>query len=350
MAEVVTIGPDRKAEWNHFVQSLGGATPYHRYEWLEAVETAYGHKPLVLAVQDDQGLCAVLPLVCMARPLMPGALVSLPFCDLGGPVGDARHFWLLEDQAVEMARARGCRAVEIRARDGVSSPDDIEPESLATPGQKVSMLLPLEDGGDRQMAAFRPKLRSQIRKAEKNGCRVVLGNSQTLIDDFYSVFCRNMHSLGSPVHSRGFFRALGHSYGTNAWVAVTYLDEQPVAGGIVLRNGRVAAIPWASSLAAFNRLAPNMLLYWALLEACANDGVRLFDFGRSTWGEGTFRFKRQWGAQPYRLDWTDLLAAPETPVNAGPGRVRELVAGAWRRLPLSVANAIGPVVRKHISL
>lgn len=349
MTEVVIIPPERKAEWNRCVESLDHSTPYHRYDWLEAVSESYGHDVLALAVEDRGALCALLPLVHMARPLLPGALISLPFCDLGGPIGDSRYFWLLEEQALAMSRALGCRSLEIRSRDPVARVAD-DSQTAALHGQKVSMLLALEEGGERQMAAFRPKLRSQIRKAEKNGCRVMLGNNEVLINDFYQVFCCNMHALGSPVHSRAFFQAVGRAFGAKALVAVTYLNEQPVAGGIVLRNGPRAAIPWASSLSEYNRLAPNMLLYWAFLEACANDGVRVFDFGRSTWGEGTFRFKRQWGAQPYRLEWTDLLAAPEASGQAGPGRVREIVAGAWRRMPLGMANAIGPVLRKHISL
>jgi hypothetical protein len=92
-----------------------------------------------------------------------------------------------------------------------------------------------------------------------------------------------------------------------------------------------------------------MLLYWELLAQCADNGIRVFDFGRSSFGEGTFRFKKQWGAQPYLLTWQNWLDQSVT-LSSSPGRVRRLVENAWRRLPLSIVNLLGPLIRKHIRL
>jgi FemAB-related protein (PEP-CTERM system-associated) len=354
MTKTLLLDSSWRAEWNRFVSEAADLSPYHRFEWMEAVEAAYGHKGYPLAVEEGGVIVAVLPLVLMVHPLnnplkKQANLVSLPFCDLGGMLGTEQHQQLLRDTALDLANRMNAQLLEIRHREGEGLGYDFDRLSEDLDGQKVSMLLQLEPSSEKQLAAFKPKLRSQINKAIKNGCTTVVGNTPKLVEDFYQVFSQNMLTLGSPVHSKALFHAICSAYGDKAVVAIIYFEGAVVAGGIVLTNGHQAAIPWASSLAEYNRLAPNMLLYWELLSHCANSGIRTFDFGRSSFGEGTFRFKKQWGAQPYFLKWDNWLDQGGS-LSAPPSRLRSVIESAWRRLPLSVANFLGPLIRKHIRL
>ena len=367
MANALLLDASRAAEWNRFIAGAGHASPYHRFEWLQAIEQAYGHKAYPLAVEqrgEQVGtILAVLPLVLMKMPLTNKAsLVSLPFCDLGGLVGTEEHGQLLRNKAVELATELKASLLEIRHREGDGLGFDFDRLSTELEGQKVSMLFELEPGSEQQLAAFKPKLRSQIKKAVKNGCTTVVGNSPQLVEDFYGVFSQNMHTLGSPVHGKALFQSICKFYGDNAVVGVIYFEGKVAAAGIVLKNGERAAIPWASSSAEYNRLAPNMLLYWELISHCADNNIRVFDFGRSSFGEGTFRFKKQWGAQPYLLKWDNWLGQISEEGSSGSSngnsnnpagsqsRLRALVENIWRKLPLSVVNSLGPLIRKHIRL
>lgn len=350
MANAMVLDSSWSNEWNRFVSEAAHSSPYHRFEWMKAIEIAYGHKAYPLAVEEAGVILAVLPLVLMKNPLkQASSFVSLPFCDLGGMVGSQEHQQLLREYASGLAAKMNVPLLETRQREleGLGFDFDHLSENLAS--QKVSMLLELEPSSEKQLAAFKPKLRSQIKKAIKNGCTAVVGNSPELVEDFYSVFSQNMLSLGSPVHGKALFHALCKAYGDNAVIGVIYFEGKVAAAGIVLTNGDQAAIPWASSLAEYNRLAPNMLLYWKLLSHCADSGIRVFDFGRSSFGEGTFRFKKQWGAQPYLLTWENWLDQAESSVGS-PGQFRSVIENVWRRLPLSVANFLGPLIRKHIRL
>ena len=114
-------------------------------------------------------------------------------------------------------------------------------------------------------------------------------------------------------------------------------------------------IPWASTLAEYNALAPNMLLYWTIQSQLCERGVRQFDFGRSTFGEGTYKFKKQWGALPVALDWREWDAQGVAPVAApatagASSSLRPLIESAWQRLPLAVTNSLGPRLRRYITL
>ncbi len=134
-------------------------------------------------------------------------------------------------------------------------------------------------------------------------------------------------------------------------------DGIPAAAGVVLIHPSTMSIPWASSLRRYNRLNPNMLLYWIFLSLAIDSGCRCFDFGRSTPGEGTYRFKEQWGARPRQLYWYDFTgngkAVAATPDHEQPDDSRShrhRAADLWRRIPLTGANWAGPRIRKYISL
>ncbi|MHA7881221.1 MAG: FemAB family XrtA/PEP-CTERM system-associated protein [Saccharospirillum sp.] len=350
MLEITPLPNRRKHEWNALLDAHLEATPYHRYEWLKSVSQAYGHEALPLAAIEGNQLVGLLPLISMRRPFnQHPALTSLPFCDVGGPIGPADIQQALIAHATELAKQRGAASLELRLRARQGLGFDFDSLSQRYAGRKVGMLLPLPNSSDTLLTRFKPKLRSQIKKAGKNGLTVTLGNTPELIADFYQVFSRNMRALGSPVHSQALFDALAAGYGQHLVVGAVYLNKQVTAAGIVLKNHHSAAIPWASALAEYNRLAPNMLLYWSFLAHCSDHGIQTFDFGRSTLDEGTFRFKKQWGAEPHLLEWQDVLA-PGSAVSSPSGPARKLVEATWRKLPLAVTNQLGPRIRKYISL
>jgi lipid II:glycine glycyltransferase (peptidoglycan interpeptide bridge formation enzyme) len=218
------------------------------------------------------------------------------------------------------------------------------------------MLCELPETSEALFKGYKPKLRSQIRKAEKNGLRSELRTDAEAINLFYDVFAQNMHRLGSPVHSLRWFQDLKAAYGDQMLISLVFKEDKPVGAGIVLVQGKQACIPWASTLEEFNRLAPNMLLYWTFLSHVCDVGCTIFDFGRSTPDEGTYRFKKQWGAKPYELIWTDYSngghsdIAHESAGSSKLSQLRPLIENIWCHLPLAFTNWLGPKLRRYITL
>jgi hypothetical protein len=216
---------------------------------------------------------------------------------------------------------------------------------------KVRMFLDLPASSDELFKSFKSKLCSQVRKAGKNGVKFFWGNGED-IDSAYSVFSKNMHELGSPVHSKSFLKAVLTCYGARAKLGLAEFQGKIIGMGIILLGSKGVSIPWASTLREHNRLGPNMMLYWNFLKYSADNGYTYFDFGRSSEGEGTYKFKKQWGAKPKPLVWYESIEKRKTktePSQSGMGK-RELVAAMWQKLPLRAANRIGPHLRKYISL
>ncbi len=347
MSVLISVADEKeRVRVNDYLTKSSFATPYHHMQWLQAIKKAYGFNYEYLIAEVGSNIEGVLP-VCHFKSISGQiTFCSLPFCDVGGVIAEND---IVREKLIQFALDRADKSqvmpLELRQRltKKLSEADMVD--------RKVSMLLDLPESADILLASFKSKLRSQINKAEKNGLTFDFANDKKSIDDFFYVFCRNMHLLGSPTHSIKWFYALRETYQDDLIVGRVWFDGKIVGAGILLFSGSNVSIPWASTLRDYNRLAPNMLLYWNLLRVSCDRGCKQFDFGRSTYGEGTYKFKKQWGAKPAPLDWITLdKQGVIIEASGGKSRARNLVETVWRKLPLPIVNTIGPRLRRHISL
>ena len=342
--------------WNIFTSQHPQASPYHNFSWKKSIEKSYGHACYYLIAENtNQEIVGVLPTVSIKLPLIHGNLCALPFCDLGASLTiDSNIEKQLINYARNLASQLNLSSFEYRASEKLALNKE-QLKRLST-DHKVRMLLELPESSDCLLASFKSKLRSQIRKAEKNGLTVELGHSSRLIEEFYDVFSCNMRDLGSQTHSKSWFSEINKNYDKNMIISIIKHKGQAIGAGIVLFNGTKATIPWASTKREFNRLSPNMLLYWSLLKYTTDHGYKSFDFGRSSYGEGTFKFKQQWGAKPIPLTWKTYYPKQKentSTIETGThikSKIRYFTENMWRKLPLSLTILLGPAIRKYISL
>lgn len=333
---------DDRDEWDRYVAAHPDATAYHLAAWQDVIEQSFGHRTFYLMARRGSRLVGVLPLVLIRSRLFSRCLVSLPFLDYGGVLAeDAVSERVLTDEAIRIARQTGVAHVELRHSRSRNL-------GLVTRNHKVSMRLELPGDAQQLWTRFASKLRSQIRRAQKVGFAARFGGQDEL-DAFYAVFAENMRDLGTPVHSKRFFARILERFPGTATICTTREGERPVAAGFLFRFGAEMQVQWASSLKRFNPSSPNMLLYWAMLEHACQSGMRSFDFGRSTPGSGTYRFKEQWGARPLPLCWDYWLDdGGELPDLNYANPKYAVAVRLWRRLPLTVANILGPRIIKYV--
>lgn len=335
-----------RQQWDDYVRRHTEASPYQLMAWTIAIEAAYNHRQFNLIAERHGEIVGVLPLCLMTPPLARGTLCSMPFCDLGGCLCDDPEIrGKIMEAALKIADEYSVSSLEIRGRLSYSEVGDRN-----YPG-KVSMLLRLPESAELLFAGFKAKLRSQIRKAEKNGLTFRVGRGTEDLDDFYRVLSVKMRDLGSPVHSMKWFDSVRAQYEDDMTIGIVSKNDVPVGAGILLFLEDKAVIPWASTCSKYNHLAPNMMLYWNLLKFATDKHCTIFDFGRSTFGEGTYKFKQQWGAVPVPLDWQYYFVGGEaSEVKVGSQRLRKGFERVWRHLPLQITNRLGPHIRKYISL
>ena len=338
------------ADWDAYVTGHGSSFS-HLHGWGEALASTYG-LPLFRLAARETGLrgriVGVLPLILFTPPDSDSRLISLPYTDAAGILADDRDITRsLLAAALELAEDLGAEHLELRQAGDAVLPDPL-PEGEKglhhTPHSfKVGLSRELPSSSDILWGEVEAKVRNQIRKARRGGCLARIGGGE-LVEDFYSVFSENMRDLGSPVHSSGLFAGLLERL--SARLIVIFVEKTPVAAAMVFRHRGTLFNPWASSLRLYRPLCPNMLLYWTMLAHAADTGCSRFDFGRSSPGAATCRFKLQWGAEMQPLVWHTFCRGP----SRWDPRSESLEDDAWRRMDLAASREQGPALRRWISL
>lgn len=345
----ITIAGDwDAAAWDDFAIKAGAEGHFHAYAWRNVIWQALKHRPHYLIARRQGEVTGILPLFEVSSRLFGRSLISVPFLNGGGVLADedASAVALLR-HAHNLMQSGGFRYAELRHRTPYPLINDIICRQ-----HKVAMRLRLPDDADQLFGSFKAKLRSQIRRPAKAGGRAQLINGRNVVrrdlDSFYQIFAENMRDLGTPVFPKSLFQETVAAFGERAWLGIVWMDGHPAAAGLMVGFGEAIEMIWASSLRCFNRLSVNMLLYWEALRTAIEQGFRTFDFGRCTPEGPTYRFKAQWGAKPFPLPWY-YLGTKENIPDISPNNPRfHLAIRAWRRLPIPIANRLGPVIARSL--
>ena len=332
--------------WDEYVDRHPSASAYHASAWPRAVAGLFRLDSYYLAAQAADGrICGVLPLVRQKSLLFGDRLTSLPYFNYGGALADdAATRRALMERAAELGRELRVDQVEFR---------DVEPPPVDWPVRtdKVTMVLDLPDSVEALDKALGSKLRSQVKRALREEPELRIGGAE-LLDDFYAPFCEVMHELGTPVYPRRFFETLLAAVPSACTLVSVRIEGQAMGAGWLVQHRDTMEIPWAATTAAAKPKAVNMFLYHEVLKLAVARGMKRFDFGRSTVDSGPYRFKKQWGAQPVQLNWTQWTrearggAQKTRPPESG--GLMNKATEVWSRLPLAVANRLGPLVSPQL--
>ena len=331
-----------EASWDEFVHRHPEARGPHLSGWKQVIEKSFGHQCSYLAARENGRLRGILPLTHLRSAWFGSFLISVPYLNYGGILADdAEAQQALFDHACELVKQRGAAHLELRHVAALLP-------QVPSKAHKVSMLLELPEQAEALWDGFKGKLRSQIRKPQKEGLSARFGREDEL-ESFYHVFSINMRDLGTPVYSLRFFANILAAFPNQAHICTVYRAREPLASGLLFGFRDVLEIPWASALREYNALAPNMLLYWSVLEFAVRQGYRQFDFGRCTPNEGTYKFKEQWGAKPLALHWQYWLArdGPLPEINPHNPKYRFMIR-TWQKLPVGMTRFLGPAIVKNI--
>jgi FemAB-related protein (PEP-CTERM system-associated) len=328
---------------DNYVLNEPRASHYHLSGWRDLIARTFGHETYCIQARLGTGeVCGLLPLVRLRSAMFGDFLISMPFVNYGGAVAsDEGTETDLMEHAALLAAELGVSHIEFR---------DVTQrrEHHAVRTDKVAMIRTLPKRADELWHDLGSKVRAQVRRPSREGAVLVQGGRE-LLSDFYQVFARNMRDLGTPVYGISFFAAILDHFPDTTSITVVRMKGQPVAAALLLKDRMRMEVPWAASLREHNAYGVNMLLYWSLLEKGVHTGCREFDFGRSTRESGTWRFKRQWGAQERQFFWHYWLA----PNRSLPGLRTDnprfaLAIRLWQRLPLGIANFLGPHIVKSL--
>ena len=323
--------------WDAFVAAMPGGSLFHRAAWARVIETAFRHRCHYMLAEQDGAITGVLPLVHVRTRLFGNTLVSTPFCVYGGPLAaDRETAAALEIYAETLCEQLGASAVEFRDRTPVES------NWLSRPDLYVTFRKPIEADNERNIKAIPRKQRAMVRKGIQNGLMSVCNRDVSVL---YRIYAESVRNLGTPVFSPRYFTILAQAFG-DCLDVVTVLDaEQPIAS-VLNFYFREEVLPYyGGGTKQARHRAGNDFMYWEVMRRAADRGCRLFDFGRSKLGTGAFAFKHNWGFAPEKLNYRYHLAPGAVIPDHNPLNPKyRLFIEAWKRLPLPVANLLGPPI------
>ena len=329
------------ARWDAFVVSCSDATFFHRAGWQRVLRESMRHDTHFLYCEIDGRIQGVLPLAHVQSWLFGSSLVSLPFAVYGGvAASSAEAADALEAEAQRLAEQLGVAHLELR---------NVQPRHLDWPAQDLYVtfrkaILPDEEAN---MLAIPRKQRAMVRKGIKNELR---GEVDPGVERFFPLYADNVHRHGTPALSRRYFEALLREFGNDAEVLTVASPDGRALSSVLSFYFRDEVLPYyAGDHVDARDLAANDFKYWDLMRRACARGVKLFDYGRSKQGTGPYAFKKNWGFEPTPLRYEYRLYKRDAVPQNNPANAKfRLMIEAWRRMPLGLANWLGPRVIRNL--
>jgi FemAB-related protein (PEP-CTERM system-associated) len=323
-----------------FVAGQPDGSPFHRPAWSLAVEQGCGQRAHYLVAEDGQGLRGVLPLSEIRSRLFGSALVSTGFGVGGGIVGTGHE--PLANAAVALATRLGISGLELRGGPVPSAWQSRE-------GTYAGFVKDLPGSDGAILKAIPRKQRAEVRRAQTFGLGVRVGRSEQDLADHYRAYSQSVRNLGTPVFSRSLFKAMLEAFGEDADILTVSKDGRPVASVFSFYHDGCVYPYWGGGGVEARALRANDHIYYELMRHAAARGCTRFDFGRSKVGTGAFAYKKNWGFEPKPLIYATRTLSGATPRAINPLDPKyRLKVQLWQRLPLPIANLIGPWIARGL--
>jgi len=332
-------GDERR--WDDFILAHPGGTFFHLSGWKRVIERAFRHRTYYLIAECGGIVTGVLPLTHVRSLLFGSSLISNAFAVRGGPIAvDAESLAALEGEAVRLMQALAVPVLELR---------DFS-ESRADWASKSDLYATFRRGLDpsieRNLKLIPRKQRAMVRKGIRNQLRTELDDG---VDRLHRVYSESVRNLGTPVFARSYFEILRNEFAGCSDIVTVVHHGRPVAS-VLNFYFRDEVLPfYGGGLQRARSLAANDFMYWEVMRRACERGYRIFDFGRSKVGTGSYAFKCNWGFAPTPLVYQFRLAQGQVMPNLNPlnPKLAAFVA-AWKHLPLMLTNRLGPLIVRGI--
>ncbi|MFK7794820.1 MAG: FemAB family XrtA/PEP-CTERM system-associated protein [Gammaproteobacteria bacterium] len=329
--------------WNQYVDKSSDSTFFHLAQWKAIFDKVLGHRSYYLMAKIGEEVVGVFPLVQVKSKLFGNALISVPFGVYGGAIADDESIYTaLSEQAVKLANELKVDYVEVREQQ----PSTVDSKDWKEKNLYVTFQKELLDTEEENFKAIPRKQRAVVRKAIDYGLTSEWDDNA---DRFYAMYSESVRNLGTPVLSKKYYQALLDTFGDKCRV-LTILDKGAPVSSVLNFYFKDQVLPFYGGGPAQARVCKaNDFMYWELMRLSVAQGIKVFDFGRSKDGAGSYRFKKHWGFTPeplhYRFHLINAASMPDlSPVNPK----YQLAIKTWKKLPLPVTHVVGPIIARNL--
>lgn len=323
-----------------------GSTPFHRPSWIKAIEQGTGNRAWALLSERGGEIEAYLPLNEVHSPIFGRLLASSGFAVDGGLLAQPGFDCVGMFSAVEqLAQRLSCQTIELR---GGILPSQGKHWTLRSESH-CGFVKALAEDDQQQLLAIPKRQRAEVRKGLDIGYEIGIGTAESDRAAHYAIYAESVRNLGTPVFPRSLFDAVLDQFGDQADIITVRLDGRPIASVLSVYHGGAVMPFWGGGIWEARRLRGNERIYYELMLHARRRGCTHFDFGRSKTDSGPYHFKRYWGFEPEPLTYAVWTMPGMVARNANPASAKHaLQVALWKRLPLSLANRLGPWIARGL--
>ncbi len=336
---------DDCARIDAFVAEHPESTPFHRTAWLNGAAAGTGQKAFCLVAETSTGnIEGLVPAHAVGSPLFGRAMVSSGFAVGGGILAYNQSIAeRLADAVWELAQSHKCPTVELRGGALPLSSWMIKGDAHA------NFARPLTADDEAELLAIPRKQRAEVRKGLDKGLVVETGSASRDLDWHYAVYSESVRNLGTPVFPKALMAQVLKAFGNDADILTVLSSGKPVASVLSLYHKGAVMPYWGGGVHEARTLRANDVMYYALMNHARRRGCTAFDFGRSKVGSGAYSFKKNWGFEPQPLSYAVRTADGAEPRDINPNNPKyKAQIAIWQKLPLPIANLIGPWIAKGL--
>jgi CelD/BcsL family acetyltransferase involved in cellulose biosynthesis len=353
-------------DWNRFIVSntpTAFSSLYNLFEWRRVLQVAYEYHPYYFIAEKGNEIVGCFPLMHVKSMLLGDRLICLPFTDHGcGPVvanQDEKVIKLLLTEADRLA-------IDLKVDlTQVNSPkDDVNLFAFEFGYKKLydyyTFIIDLTSKMDSVWINFKKQVRNSIKKAEKGSVEVAVANTPESMDRIHKIHVNNMKRLGTPPHSRKFFKQMWKQMHPTGQIR-TYIatcEGRDIAGAVLFPHRD--SVRWGIGVvrSEYRWLNPLYPLLWEAIQWSKEKGYATFDMGGSRPDSGNYDFKEAWIGKNQANGRIVELNHLYRFLNKSEGNIVSLenpnyvrMSNLWRKyVPSLLANNLGPYLRKQIAM
>lgn len=326
-----------------FVKEAGGGL-FHRPSWIRAVEAGTGHRATGIVTQQMGAVTGWLPLTEVRSFLFGRTLVSSGFGVGGGILAENKN----------AARALALAAENHAMRYGFSSVElrggEIPEGWQSWDNRHCDFARELAEDDESELLAIPRHARAEVRKGLRKNLEVRIGSSTQDLDAFFAMYSASVRNLGTPVFPKRLFASMLEAFSGQSDILTILHDGTPVSAVFSFYNGKAVSPYWGGGVFEARKLHANELGYYKLMCHARSRGMQRFDFGRSKTGSGPYRFKKNWGLEPVPLTYGEWIAPGASARDVDPlSEANRSRIALWKKLPLPVANLVGPLIARDLA-
>jgi len=348
--------------WNQLIERTPFSSIYHLWEWGTILSSAYHYQRFYLSVKRQGEVIGGLPLLHVKSRLFGNRLISLPFCEYGGPLVDPNLGYQetrqivqsLLEAAHDIAKTLSVDYVEIRKPVSKTLEELVNVCGYIHFPRYVTFRVDLKkDTKELWKDLHKTRTRKSVKKAMKSGVVATEVESGEQIKAYYRLYLQTIRRHGSPPHRYEFFEKLNEFFSLKGKVRIQLAQYmgKPIGGLITFCHGKTI-FDWNSVTdPAYRNLNSHCLLLWSVIEWGVENKYETLDLGRTRRGDSIYDFKSGWGGQETDLSEYVYFLNSRIKQLPDPEQTRyRYISKVWALMPSILVNKIGPKVIGGIAL